>query len=321
MAPNKIVMLKTDENGNILGKLNEEVSTTAIDYSKLSDGLYVLYRGTDWVFGNDGSLVNTALIYEGQSQVFSQNFTKTTEIKDSSSTGVTFGPEYVKIAITQAYEKTISDSTTKEVTINQTSPMGKETFYKIYLTYARYDVVRLEGGKATHSATTYEFMGGRSVITQVEKGQGSSIDTSKLVIKEDTCLLQEVNDSIWQIVDNTPNMNISTIGRDGSNIFDLNKNMNFNTFSYNSPSCSKFNFIFKIREAGTYLFYVGNVVNLDFCKLNIEARDQVSRIQFKKADGVNDNYIKMFVEGGNYVLTLTNNLGAVNSYPLLIQKQ
>lgn len=77
---NELVMLHLDEDGNVTGKETKDVGLFGIDYTKFNDGLYVQYRGTDWVFGNDGSLVNTALIYEGQSQAYSQTFTKTTSI-------------------------------------------------------------------------------------------------------------------------------------------------------------------------------------------------------------------------------------------------
>lgn len=85
----------------------------------------------------------------------------------------------------QAYNKTISDTVTKTVTINQISPIGKETFYKIYLTYARFDVIKVKNGQPAVSATTYEYMGGRSVIVIVDKGEGENIDTNSLVTKED----------------------------------------------------------------------------------------------------------------------------------------
>lgn len=316
-----IVKIQTDENGNVIGVENKEINMLQIDFTTLSDGLYVLYRGTDWVFADDGSLVNTALIYEGQSQTFSQSFTKSSSITESSTIGLTFGPSYVKMAITQAYNKTISDSQTQTITINQVSPIGKETLYKIYLTYSRYDVVRIQDGQKTHSATTYEFMGGRAMVVEVNKGQGGAIDTNALIIREDKCLLQEVNDSIWQIVDSTPNMNILTTGKNANGIFNLNNNMIFNNYNYRSPNCSKLNFIFNISEAGQYLFYVGKVVNLDLSKLNVESREQITRIELKKADGVNDNYILKYLEGGNYVITLSNDANLVNSYSLLVQKK
>lgn len=317
-----LVMLHLDEKGNLIGKETKDVGLFGIDYTKFHDGLYVQYRGTDWVFGNDGSLANTALILEGQSQVFSQSFTKTTSIQETSSIGVTFGPSYVKLAISQAYNKTVADSVTKTVTINQTSPIGKETFYKIYLTYARFDVVKVKNGQAAVSATTYEFLGGRATIVQVDKGQGESIDTNALVIREDKCLLPEVTDSIWQIVDNTPNTGILTTGRDGTKIFDLNKQMIFGTFQYMSPSCTKLNFIFNVRDAGNYLIYVGPIVNIDLSDLNINDRDQITRIEFKKADGVNDNYLIKYLEGGkNYVLSLDTDTSHSGSYALLLQKK
>lgn len=315
-------MLHLDERGNVIGKETKMVDSRVVDYSQLADGLYVQYRGTDWVFGNDASLVNTALIDEGQSQVYSQSFTRNTSIQETSTVGVTFGPSYVKFAITQAYNKTISDSVTKTVTINQTSPIGKETFYKIYLTYARFDVVKVKNGQPFISATTYEFMGGRAVVVTVDKGQGDNIDTDALVIREDKCLLAEVTDSIWQIIDNTPDMGIVTTGKDGSRIFDLNSNMILGTLQYTSPSCTKLNFVFYVRDAGNYLFYAGPIVNLDLCNLNENSRDQLTRIEFKKADGVNDNYIVKYLEGGkSYVLSLDTDTSYSGSYSLLIQKK
>ncbi len=316
-----VVMLNTDENGNIIGKSNLDINPLGIDYSKLEDGLYVLYRGTDWVFGNDGSLVNTAVIYDGQSQEFSQTFTKSTSIKNSSSTSLNIDTNYIKFAITQAYDVTITDTVTKTVKINQVSKPGKDTFYKIYLTYLRYDVVRVKKGKATHASSVYEFMGGRAVITEVEKGQIGSIDTEKLVIKEDTCLLQEVNNSIWQIIDSTPNTGFLTTGREGGKIFKLNSNMNFNTFQYSSPTCKQLNFIFNIEQAGDYVFLVGKAANLGLYSLNIESRDQMTKIETKQCDNLNDTYIKRFLEGGNYVLTVSADNDSNNNYSVLIQKQ
>ncbi len=314
------VMLKTDNEGNIVGKHSVE-NISNFDYSNLEDGLYVFYRGTDWVFGNDASLVNTAVIYEGESQTYSQSFTKNTEVRKASSTGITFDLNYIQLAITQAYDVTISDAVTKTVTINQTSPIG-DTFYKIYLTYSRYDVVRIKNGQTTHSASTYEFMGGRSVITNVPKGQIGTIDTEKLVIKEDKCLLNAVEDSMWQIIDNSPNVGNLNIGREsGGKIFDLNANMSFGTFTYNSPSCNQLNFIFNISEHGTYVFLTGRAANLDLYTLNENNRDQITKIDSKKSDNINDTYIKRELKSGNYVLTISTNNDVNNQYSLLIQKQ
>lgn len=317
---NKCVMLKTDDEGNIIGKYNIP-NYSGFNYSDLDDGLYVFYRGTDWVFGNDASLANTAVIYEGESQTYSQSFTKNTEIRKSSSTGITFDFNYVKLAITQAYDVTISDSVTKTVTINQASPKG-DTFYKIYLTYLRYDVIRVKNGQVTHSASTYEFMGGRSVITNVAKGEIDSIDTDKLVIKEDKCLLQPVENSMWEIIDNSPNSGNLTVGKDLSgNIFDLNGNMLADTFTYTSQSCNQLNFVFNISEHGTYVFLTGRAANLGLYTLNLNNKDQITKIDVKKSDNINDTYIKKELQSGNYVLTISTNNDISNEYFILIQKQ
>ncbi|WP_338557601.1 enterotoxin [Paraclostridium sordellii] len=317
-----IIKLNLDDNGNIINKEFLNIDPKTIDYTKLTDGLYVAYRGTDWVFGNDGSLEVSSWVTENTPQAFSKSLTHTTSIREASSAGLTFGPSYVKLAITQAYDKTITDTVTKQVTLNMTTKPGTETFYKVYSTYLRFDVVRVSNGEETHSATTYEFAGVRATSVTVDAGQSATVDTNKLVIREDSCLMNPVDDSIWQIIDTTPELDILTTGRKGTDIFDLNKNMIFNSFNYMSPSCDRLNFIFKITEAGTYVFYVGNVVNLDLSTLNINARDQITRMEFRPADGVNNNYIMKYMEGGNYVLSLeAPSIASAHPFDLLIQKK
>lgn len=134
--------------------------------------------------------------------------------------------------------------------------------------------------------------------------------------------MPELTDNIWQIVDNTPNMDIYKTGRTEEGIFDLNNQMIFGSFQYLSKSCGKLNFIFYVRDAGNYLIYVGPIVNIDLSDLNVNDRDQITRIEFKKADGIADNYILRHIDGGkNYVLSLDTDTSYVGPYSLLIQKK
>lgn len=317
LKPNESVFFKTDDNGNILGE-KQIIKTSITD--NLEDGMYVMYRGTDWVFGNDASLEYAKLVNQGGSDHFTQSFTKTTETRKSSTTGLELSYKFLKFAVTQAYDITLSDSVTKSFTIDLTSPSG-DTYYKIYLTYRRYDVLRVKNGQLSHSGSIYEFVGSRTVSKNVPAGQGGSIDTGSMVIHEDTCLLNPVNDSIWQIIDSREESNNLVVGKQGNSIFNLNANMSFNTFTYNSPSCNELYFVFNINEAGNYVFLSGKIVNLDLYKLNVTSRDQITKITSSKANNSSDTYIQQSLQGGNYVIKLSTNNDISNNYNLLIQKQ
>ncbi len=310
------VFFKTDEDGNIVSEKN--IITRSIT-DNLDDGLYVMYRGTDWVFGNDTSLLYAKLVQEGQSDRFNQSITENTEIRRASSTGITFEYEYLKFAITQAFDVTISNSITRTISVDFTSPSG-DTYFKLYATYKRYDVVRVKNGQITHSGTTYEFVGSRTTQKNVPAGQGDTIDTNSLVIAEDQCLLTPVDNSIWQIIDSRDG-NIVTGRNNDSNIFNLNQNMSFNTFTYTSPSCVELYFIFNITEASTYVFLTGSIVNLTLYSLNINSGDKITKHSESLADNTNDTYISTVLSAGNYVIKLSTNNDISNKYSLQIQKQ
>ena len=309
------VFFKTDENGNIISEKN---IISRLATNDLDDGLYVMYRGTDWVFGNDNSLLYAKLVQQGQSDRFNQSITQSTQIRQASSIGITLQYEYLKFAITQAYDITISNSVTKTINVDFTSPSG-DTYFKLYATYKRYDVLRIKNRQITHSGTIYEFAGSRTIQKNVPAGQGSAIDTNSLVITEDQCLLTPVDNSIWQIIDSRDG-NLVT-GRNDSTIFNLNQNMNFNAFSYTSPSCIELYFIFNITEAGTYVFLTGRAANLALYNLNVNSGDKITKISESLADNSNDTYIRTSLSGGNYVIKVSTNNDISNNYYLLIQKQ
>ena len=310
------VFFKTDEDGNIVSEKN--IITRSIT-DNLDDGLYVMYRGTDWVFGNDTSLLYAKLVQEGQSDHYTNTFTKQTTSKKTVNMGAEFSYSFLKLAISQAYETTISDSVTKSFTVDFTSPSG-DTYFKLYATYKRYDVVRVKNGQITHSGTTYEFVGSRTTQKNVPAGQGDTIDTNSLVIAEDQCLLTPVDNSIWQIIDSRDG-NIVTGRNTDSNIFNLNQNMSFNTFTYTSPSCVELYFIFNITEASTYVFLTGSIVNLTLYSLNINSGDKITKHSESLADNTNDTYISTVLSAGNYVIKLSTNNDISNKYSLQIQKQ
>ena len=97
--------------------------------------------------------------------------------------------------------------------------------------------------------------------------------------------------------------------------------MNFNAFSYTSPSCIELYFIFNITEAGTYVFLTGRAANLALYNLNVNSGDKITKISDSFADNSNDTYIRTSLSGGNYVIKVSTNNDVSNSYYLLIQKQ
>ena len=68
---------------------------------------------------------------QGQSDRFNQSITQSTQIRQASSIGITLQYEYLKFAITQAYDITISNSVTKTINVDFTSPSG-DTYFKLY---------------------------------------------------------------------------------------------------------------------------------------------------------------------------------------------
>lgn len=294
-----------------------KVNGKSISLENLPNGVYCLFRGNDWVFGNDGSLLYSKRINQGGSEHYSESYTKTTSIQKNSSTSLTFDFNYIKLAVTQAFNKTITDSVTKTITVDLDSPSG-DTYYKIYATYTRYDVVRVKNNKVIDNGTLFEFIGSYTLKKNVSVGE--EINQSELFVKETKCMTTEVDNIIWEIVDKD-NLTTGQSENNPSEIFDINKNLIGSTLVYRSPKCRALNFIFKVSEAGTFVMMGSAVTMLTLYNYDINANNQISRLETVNSDGVNSTYIKRYIQAGVYMLKVESTLDIEDSFQILFQKQ
>ncbi|MFR7993324.1 MAG: enterotoxin [Clostridium sp.] len=294
-----------------------KVNGRTISLESLPNGVYCLFRGNDWVFGNDGSLLYSKRINQGGTEHYSESYTKTTSIQRNSSTSVTFDFNYIKLAVTQAFNKTITDSVTKTITVDLDSPSG-DTYYKIYATYTRYDVVRVKNNMVIDNGSLFEFIGSYTLKKNVAAGE--EINQSELFIEETKCMTTEVDNIIWEIMDKD-NLTTGQSQNNPNEIFDLNNNLIGSSLIYRSPNCKALNFIFKISEAGRFVMIGSSVTMLTLYNYDVNANNQISRLETVNSDGVNSTYIQRYMQAGVYMLKVESTLDIEGSFEILFQKQ
>lgn len=311
-----------EENDELIKSNAEDINVFKINgksiaVENLPNGVYCIFRGNDWVFGNDGSLLYSKKINQGGSEHYSESYSRTTSIQKNKSTSVTFDFNYIKLSVTKAFNKTITDSVTKTITVDLDSPLG-DTYYKIYATYTRYDVVRVKNNKIIDNGSLFEFIGSYTLKKNISTG--SEINQNELFIKETKCMTTEVDNIIWEIIDKD-NLTTGQSENNPNEIFDLDNNLIGNTFVYRTPKCKALNFIFKIKKAGTFVMMGSAVTILTLYNYDINSNNQISRLETVNSDGVNSTYIKRYLQSGVYMLKVESTLDIENSFQILFQKK
>lgn len=315
----KRMFIELDELGNILSTKPLVASQSV---QSLSDGLYVDYKGSDWILEDDFSLLSQKVIYSGQSEKIIISETKSTVNRKTSSIGLTLEYKFLKTAISQAFDTTITESKEFKNEINLSSPEGSDTLYKVYATYKRYDVMLIKNNQIFQSGTVFEIFDKQTI--PYTYSSGSTFDPNTVILREPTSVTTPIEGSIWEIIDIREGANNLVTGRSISNgsaqLFNLENNLLVNQFHYTSPSCNELFFVFNINTSGEYIFYTGIAVDIVLYKLSYPTKDKLEKVEIKLADGVNDNYIIRTIPGGNYVLKLSTKNSTSNRYGFIIQK-
>lgn len=145
----------------------------------LPDGTYLIDRGYGWVLGNDKSFVNSQFARPNESLFLKQGKTVSTEHTILSDASAQFNLGMVKAAVELAYEHTILDSNTIALGYQIEAPSDKNIYVKSYVTYKRYDMIKIQNGKLKDHSATYEPNGTWAKTITYKDGETINQDSLK----------------------------------------------------------------------------------------------------------------------------------------------
>ena len=158
-------------NSRTLGSLN------------LQDGTYLIDRGDGWVLGNDESFVESQFGGPGEYTRLSKGKTVGTIQQVMSGTGVSLDLNKVKLAVQASYGRTIVKEDNLIAGFGLICPKDKNIYAKTYITYRRYDMIKIKNDSLDGYTSTYEPNG--TWLKYVLYDDGELVDQNAL--KEKVC--------------------------------------------------------------------------------------------------------------------------------------
>lgn len=149
----------------------------------LSDGTYLIDRGDGWVLGNDESFIESQFAGPGEDTKLMKGKTVGTinKLMVGSSVGIDLGA--VKLAVEAAYDYAIVNEDNLVAGFRVIAPENQSVYAKSYITYKRYDMIKINEGLVKGYTSTYEPNG--TWVKTINYTDGKKVDQNAL--KEKVC--------------------------------------------------------------------------------------------------------------------------------------
>lgn len=188
-----IYKVNLEENKSI------KIDNTKIRNINISDGTYVLDRGTGWIKGNDESLVDTAIAEGGLAARINVkdviSYSATTAIGGTLEVDIKWLINTISVAV----GKTITESDSLAFEFERLASEGKKLYMKAYATFKRYDTITVVNKIIEQMTIFYEPEGGW--LKYIEYDPLTEIDMVEMIEFKDRCVLGDINSSISNAID------------------------------------------------------------------------------------------------------------------------
>lgn len=284
--------------------------------SNLSDGLYVIDKGDGWILG-ESSVVSSQILNPNETGTFSQSLTKSKEVSINVNFSVGFTSEFIQSSVEYGFGITIGEQNTIERSVSTTAGPNEYVYYKVYATYRKYQVIRISHGNVSDDGSIYKLTG--VWLSKTSADSLSNINQGLLIETGERCILtlppKDIEKEILDLAAATENLNLTNA---------LNSNPGGNFYSWSSansyPWTKKVNLHLTITSTGQkYRILASKIVDFTIYSNNF---NNLIKLQESLGNGLNDHYIDINLDAGQYVLVMKSNSSYSGNYPysILFQK-
>ena len=284
--------------------------------SNLSDGLYVIDKGDGWILG-EPSVVSSQILNPNETGTFSQSLTKSKEVSINVNFSVGFTSEFIQASVEYGFGITIGEQNTIERSVSTTAGPNEYVYYKVYATYRKYQAIRISHGNISDDGSIYKLTG--IWLSKTSADSLGNIDQGSLIETGERCVLTvpstDIEKEILDLAAATERLNLTDA---------LNSNPAGNLYDWRSsnsyPWTQKLNLHLTITATGQkYRILASRIVDFNIYSNNF---NNLVKLQESLGDGVNDHYIDISLDAGQYVLVMKANSSYSGNYPyaILFQK-
>lgn len=308
----RVVALKLNSKNDLIKETKQNVNLKSIDPNNLGDGVYAISKGLGWILPdeNPSSIISTLIVSSGTTGTISETKEISTSITTSITGSAGFTTEFVTSSIEVSFSIEVTNSNSIAVSLEKECPDDKKMFWKVYATFARYDVIVVKNKQITDQSSVYIPKGYYEKVLIVN--QDETLDQSSLVQDKAECVIGE-SEIIKEIVDKTA----IRVPNDGWSMLPLNDSMINNLFVLNTNPVQLgkvINIFFLVQEAGNYLIQSMMNTNMTLYKVDTVNSSVITRVcDLKGEDGVTSELVED-LETTPYMLKIKANIESADAY-------